>query len=159
ARVRDAADAARIVAPVVSTLARHRWPGNVRELQNVIERIAVELAEDDGGGDGLALPPDALRAIAPELFAPGEMADTDTLAAPTNAAPTLHERRRRVEADEIRAVLDACGGDRERACAVLGISKTTLWRKLAAASNTASGPGSRPEPGTGSGATPPKRRR
>ncbi|MGN3998395.1 helix-turn-helix domain-containing protein, partial [Burkholderia gladioli] len=43
------------------------------------------------------------------------------------------ERRRRVEVDEIRAVLEACGDDRERACAVLGISKTTLWRKLAAA--------------------------
>ncbi|MCQ0037722.1 helix-turn-helix domain-containing protein, partial [Burkholderia glumae] len=57
-------------------------------------------------------------------------------AAPAQAAqapaPTLGERRRRVEADEIRAVLDACGGDRARACAVLGISKTTLWRKLAA---------------------------
>ncbi|MDA0574184.1 helix-turn-helix domain-containing protein, partial [Burkholderia gladioli] len=50
------------------------------------------------------------------------------------AAPaTLSERRRRVEVDEIRAVLEACGDDRERACAVLGISKTTLWRKLAAA--------------------------
>ncbi|WP_290370764.1 helix-turn-helix domain-containing protein, partial [Burkholderia vietnamiensis] len=36
----------------------------------------------------------------------------------------------RAEADEIRAVLDACGGDRDRACAMLGISKTTLWRKL-----------------------------
>ncbi|WP_455777212.1 helix-turn-helix domain-containing protein, partial [Burkholderia stabilis] len=25
-----------------------------------------------------------------------------------------------------------CGGDRDRACAMLGISKTTLWRKLSA---------------------------
>ncbi len=62
---------------------------------------------------------------------------TDAAAPPSGqdreaAAPTLGERRRRVEADAIRAVLDACGGDRERACAVLGISKTTLWRKLAA---------------------------
>ncbi len=134
ARVRDAADAARIVAPVVDALARHRWPGNVRELQNVIERVAVELAEagedgKDGEGDPAAvLTPDTLRAIAPELFTAAATPPGDG-----DDAPTLHERRRRVEAGEIRAVLDACGGDRERACAVLGISKTTLWRKLAAA--------------------------
>ncbi|WP_414440502.1 propionate catabolism operon regulatory protein PrpR [Burkholderia sp. 22PA0106] len=151
-RVRDAGDAARIVAPVASALARHRWPGNVRELQNVIERIAVELAEDESdreSDDGSApLSLDALYAIAPELFVPGESVGTEALAAPQDAAPTLHERRRRVEADEIRAVLDACDGDRERACAVLGISKTTLWRKLAA---TAAG--------TGTHAVKPKRPR
>ncbi|MDW4746755.1 hypothetical protein NQ344_26865, partial [Escherichia coli] len=73
-----------------------------------------------------ALDPDALQAIAPELFAaPPDTADSDD-------AQTLHARRRRAEADEIRAVLDACGGDRDRACAMLGISKTTLWRKLSA---------------------------
>ena len=70
-----------------------------------------------------ALDPDALQAIAPELFAaPADTADSDD-------AQTLHARRRRAEADEIRAVLDACGGDRD-ARAMLGISKTTLWRKL-----------------------------
>ena len=39
----------------------------------------------------------------------------------------------RVEADEVRAALEACGGDRDRVCRMLGISKTTLWRKLNAA--------------------------
>ncbi|WP_246793169.1 propionate catabolism operon regulatory protein PrpR [Burkholderia perseverans] len=150
ARLRGADDAARAVAPLAAALARHRWPGNVRELQNVIERLAVELA--DGNAD-LAPTPETLRAIAPEVFAaPGGEAGSgagatgseaargrpraDVGAPPSDpaqaAAPTLGERRRRVEADEIRTVLDACGGDRERACAVLGISKTTLWRKLAA---------------------------
>ncbi|NIF99124.1 propionate catabolism operon regulatory protein PrpR, partial [Burkholderia sp. Ax-1720] len=143
-RVRDAAEAARVVAPVVGVLARHRWPGNVRELQNVIERIAVELVESEGEAP---LSVEVLRAIAPELgiaregVAGSEAAnvDGDGSGVPDGAgmsgaaaAATLSERRRRVELDEIRAVLDACGGDRERACAVLGISKTTLWRKLAA---------------------------
>ncbi|WP_176047705.1 propionate catabolism operon regulatory protein PrpR [Burkholderia sp. BCC1644] len=127
-RLRDAADAARVLGATQAALARYRWPGNVRELQNVIERIAVELAEEADENDPAAacgaLDPDALQAIAPELFAaPPDAADTDD-------AQTLHARRRRAEADEIRAVLDACGGDRDRACAMLGISKTTLWRKL-----------------------------
>ncbi|HUL65153.1 MAG TPA: helix-turn-helix domain-containing protein, partial [Burkholderiaceae bacterium] len=50
---------------------------------------------------------------------------------PTKASPmTLRERSRHVEADEIRAALAACGGDRDAVCKALGISKTTLWRKL-----------------------------
>ncbi|KWO43569.1 propionate catabolism operon regulatory protein PrpR [Burkholderia sp. MSMB1459WGS] len=126
-RVRDTDDALRVLDATQATLARYRWPGNVRELQNVVERIAVELAEEadesDPGAACAALAPGALQAIAPELFAaPPDADDTQT----------LHARRRRAEADEIRAVLDACGGDRDRACAMLGISKTTLWRKLSA---------------------------
>ncbi|EMH3403756.1 propionate catabolism operon regulatory protein PrpR, partial [Burkholderia multivorans] len=67
------------------------------------------------------------QTIAPELFAaPPDGGDAE------DAQTTLQARRRRAEADEIRAVLDACGGDRDRACAMLGISKTTLWRKLSA---------------------------
>ncbi|KWI42063.1 propionate catabolism operon regulatory protein PrpR [Burkholderia stagnalis] len=128
--LRDAGDAARVLDATQPILMRYRWPGNVRELQNVIERIAVELAEEadaDAGRTGAAgmLAPDALRVIAPELFA--APADAATAA---DDAPTLQARRRRAEADEIRAALDACGGDRDRACAMLGISKTTMWRKL-----------------------------
>ncbi|WP_455732593.1 helix-turn-helix domain-containing protein, partial [Burkholderia stabilis] len=123
---------ARILRATQATLAHYRWPGNVRELQNVIERIAVELAEEANENDPAAacgaLDPGALQAIAPELFA----TPPDAAGADTDDAQTLHARRRRAEADEIRAVLDACGGDRDRACAMLGISKTTLWRKLSA---------------------------
>ncbi|RQU34113.1 propionate catabolism operon regulatory protein PrpR [Burkholderia cenocepacia] len=131
-RVRDADDALRVLAATQATLARYRWPGNVRELQNVVERIAVELAEEvdenDPAAACAALAPGALQVIAPELFA----APPDAAGAGGDDARTLHARRRRAEADEIRAVLDACGGDRDRACAMLGISKTTLWRKLSA---------------------------
>ncbi|MEB2512606.1 propionate catabolism operon regulatory protein PrpR [Burkholderia multivorans] len=129
-RLRDADDAARVLGAVQPTLTRYRWPGNVRELQNVIERIAVELAEAVDEGDPAAscaaLAADALQTIAPELFAAPPGGDD------AEDAQTLQARRRRAEADEIRAVLDACGGDRDRACAMLGISKTTLWRKLSA---------------------------
>ena len=131
-RVRDTDDALRVLGATQATLARYRWPGNVRELQNVVERIAVELAEEvdesDPAAACAALAPGALQVIAPELFA----APRDAAGAGADDAPTLQARRRRAEADEIRAVLDACGGDRDRACARLGISKTTLWRKLSA---------------------------
>jgi propionate catabolism operon transcriptional regulator len=138
AHIGSAAQAARILTAVHEPLAKHAWPGNVRELQNVIERIAVELAESDesagsderSGSDergralSLTLTIGDLRAIAPEVFDD---------AAQASGALTLRQRSRRVEADEIRAALDACGGDRDRVCELLGISKTTLWRKLNAA--------------------------
>jgi propionate catabolism operon transcriptional regulator len=112
----NAASAA--LEPALPMLITYRWPGNVRELQNVIERIAVELDELPAQ----RITPKLLRSIAPEL----EEIDTDS------GQETLKARSRKVEVDEIRAMLDSFGGDRDRTSKALGISKTTLWRKLAA---------------------------
>jgi propionate catabolism operon transcriptional regulator len=112
----DAAHAA--LEPALPLLIAYRWPGNVRELQNVIERIAVELDEMPAA----RVTPKLLRSIAPELEEEDVRAGQET----------LKERSRKVEADEIRAMLDSFGGDRDRTSKALGISKTTLWRKLAA---------------------------
>jgi propionate catabolism operon transcriptional regulator len=122
ARIRTPRDALSVLADISESLSRHAWPGNVRELQNVIERITVELADSHDA----ALTNEVLQSIAPELFERPEGATDD-------AALTLRQRSRRVEADEIRAALGAFNGDRDQACEALGISKTTLWRKLNAA--------------------------
>jgi len=118
-RIADTEEAARVLAGVAEPLRRYAWAGNVRELQSVVERIAVELAYTEDAG---AVTQDVLRLIAPEVFAhatPGK-----------SAALTLRERSRGVEAEEIRVALAAHGGDRDAVCAALGISKTTLWRRL-----------------------------
>ncbi|CAE6696267.1 propionate catabolism operon regulatory protein PrpR [Paraburkholderia nemoris] len=130
-RLPDADAARRVLASLSEPLKRYTWPGNVRELQNVIERIAVELADADTGtnSNGAAetiFTREVLRTVAPEIF---EQPHTRT----KKAALTLRERSRHVEADEIRAALAACDGDRDAVCQALGISKTTLWRKLNAA--------------------------
>jgi propionate catabolism operon transcriptional regulator len=127
-RIRTTDDAARMLAQVSSALTHHAWPGNVRELQNVVERMVVELADSEED----VLTPEVLHAIAPEVFE-SRRAAMDETTAPGDAALTLRERSLSVEADEIRAALDACNGDRDRACEMLGISKTTLWRRLSAA--------------------------
>jgi transcriptional regulator, propionate catabolism operon regulatory protein len=123
-RIRRTADAFDMLAPVAESLSRHAWPGNVRELQNVIERIAVELADSES--EHSHLDDSVLQSIAPELFEQQGPGGADK----TTAALTLRQRSRRVEEDEIRAALDAFNGDRDRVCEALGISKTTLWRKL-----------------------------
>jgi propionate catabolism operon transcriptional regulator len=128
ARVPDAAAAERVLTGLGASLRRYAWPGNVRELQNVIERIAVELADADIDAGAphegiIVLTREMLRDVAPEVV------EAHTRAA-TPAALTLRERSRHVEADQIRAALAAHDGDRDAACDALGISKTTLWRKL-----------------------------
>ncbi|ANB76947.1 propionate catabolism operon regulatory protein PrpR [Paraburkholderia phytofirmans OLGA172] len=130
ARLHDADAAARVLNSLGEPLKRYTWPGNVRELQNVIERIAVELADADmdtnsNGATETVFTREVLRTVAPEIF---EQPQART----KKAALTLRERSRHVEADEIRAALAACDGDRDAVCQALGISKTTLWRKLSA---------------------------
>jgi len=122
-RIADTDEAAHLLADIAAPLQRYTWPGNVRELQSVIERIAVELADADDTGAN-ALTQDVLRMIAPEVFAQPAHGKKGAL--------TLRERSRGVEAEEIRAALAAHDGDRDAVCAALGISKTTLWRRLQA---------------------------
>ena len=132
-RLPDADAAKRVLASLSEPFKRYTWPGNVRELQNVIERIAVELADADMGtgtdsnsAAETVFTREVLRTVAPEIF---DQPHTRT----KKAALTLRQRSRHVEADEIRAALAACDGDRDAVCQALGISKTTLWRKLNAA--------------------------
>ena len=115
-------DAQRLLAPLEQALRLYPWPGNVRELQNIVERIAVEIPDMEIEKDRpVALSLDDLQAIAPELF------ENKTEA---NADLSLRDLGRSVEADQIRASMAAFGGDRDAVCKALGISKTTLWRRL-----------------------------
>ncbi|MDO8439012.1 MAG: sigma 54-interacting transcriptional regulator, partial [Telluria sp.] len=87
---------------------RYAWPGNVRELRNLTERLALFLAAEPLQ----ALTPAFVLTVAPEL---GQGA----------AEPFA---RPMVETAE--QVLARFGGRRDEAAAYLGISRTTLWRKL-----------------------------
>ncbi|MGA3704858.1 propionate catabolism operon regulatory protein PrpR [Ralstonia nicotianae] len=120
-RIPDTEVAARVLAGVADPLRRYPWAGNVRELQSVVERIAVELADTDAMDAG-AITQDVLRVIAPEVFEARRQGKT--------AALSLREHSRGVEAEAIRAALAAHDGDRDAVCKALGISKTTLWRRL-----------------------------
>lgn len=121
-RLPDRDAVGKALAPLQAALGAYRWPGNVRELQNVIERVAVEMAHLPGrSGREPKLSLDDFAALAPEVFDSAQDAD---------ANPGLRQMSRSAEADQVRATLNEYGGDRDAACRALGISKTTLWRKL-----------------------------
>ncbi|MEX5747305.1 propionate catabolism operon regulatory protein PrpR [Massilia sp. X63] len=93
-------------------LEGYGWPGNVRELRNLMERLALFLAAEPLQ----ALTPSFLVSIAPELAKGADKA-------PALPAPTA-------ESESIAEVLARFGGQRDAAARHLGISRTTLWRRL-----------------------------
>ncbi|MBT8492346.1 MAG: sigma 54-interacting transcriptional regulator [Deltaproteobacteria bacterium] len=95
-----------IDSQVLEALLDYGWPGNVRELQNVVE-FAFAI------GEGPTFTPDELT---PELR--GE-------------PPTDHVRRSgSSERHRIEQALSKAGGRKGKAAELLGMSRSTLWRKL-----------------------------
>ena len=109
ARYNQRSGARKTLAPeALSKLVARPWPGNVRELENMIEQAAAlsrgeEIGAADVHLDGTQPGPGAL-----------------TLAGAIEAT----ERR------AIDAALVRCGGDLGRVARELGVSSTTLWRKM-----------------------------
>jgi DNA-binding NtrC family response regulator len=97
-------------------LMRYDYPGNVRELENAVER-AVALAEH-GEITHLDLPP-AFRETMVPLLEQGA-------AFPYSESMTLAQ----LEAEHIRRVLRYHAGNTTKAARSLGISRSTLWRKM-----------------------------
>jgi propionate catabolism operon transcriptional regulator len=97
-------------------LMRHSWPGNGRELENVAQRIALTCAEQDG--------PVSARQIQSLIDWPGQESPADP------AGSTLSSIRKENEREHALTVLASCQGNHEAAARRLGISRSTLWRKL-----------------------------
>jgi DNA-binding NtrC family response regulator len=98
---------ARLMESGLKAFEECTWPGNVRQLQHLIERLVI--LAPGGRLDGEAVR-DALAAME----------------AREHAAETLAE----AEAEQIRRVLAATGGNKSRAAQILGIERKTLYRKL-----------------------------
>lgn len=98
-------------------LTRYAWPGNVRELFAVIESAAIRA--------------DGRRIEAHHL--PEEVRRTKGIADPEAGARTRHRAPSATPEDErseIEAALQEAGGMREKAAQLLGMSRTTLWRRM-----------------------------
>lgn len=121
--------AVRFGPDAMRAILRYNWPGNVRELENALEYavavskgqtlhlrdLPVEVGELDRR-DRPALEAKVSAAVPPPL--PAELPEDLPMAAEVS------------EPDRIRAALDANQWRRADAAAALGMSRTTLWRKM-----------------------------
>jgi DNA-binding NtrC family response regulator len=106
----------------VARLRAETWPGNVRQLQNFVERLVV-LA--DGAVVKLA---DVERELARNVA----IASPPSGPAPQPpSSSTLDDRRRSAEREALREALDRVHGNRSLAARILGVSRRTLYNKLA----------------------------
>ena len=114
-------------------IERYDYPGNVRELENAVEH-AVALSE--GRVIRPADLPTALRTprMLPTHGAPVDTGPTRTESASASGPPGSDPRDRwsiaELEKEHIRRVLALHKGNATSAAKQLGISRTTLWRKL-----------------------------
>jgi transcriptional regulator with PAS, ATPase and Fis domain len=100
------------VDPKVMTLfQQHSWPGNIRELERVLEYAFVFVK-------GAVITQDLL----PDLEAPHQKSPT------SKAAPDQY--RSVGERLSIQKALEKAQGRRDTAARLLGISRSSLWRKM-----------------------------
>lgn len=101
----------------IKLLYAHNWPGNIRELQNVIERLVIFTDND---------------------YIPTKLVEEslDTFLQGHPLVPSWQTKQQgpqslsQLEEKAIRDTLAAVKGDKQRAADILGVSRTTLWRRL-----------------------------
>ncbi|HVO12991.1 MAG TPA: sigma-54 dependent transcriptional regulator [Vicinamibacteria bacterium] len=97
----------------------HSWPGNVRELENALEYAVAVCKGQTIAPEDLPAEVGVDTAAPPRLVVPG----------PRHMAPPAGDRSP-LDADRVHRALEACRWRRHEAARALGVSRTTLWRRM-----------------------------
>ncbi|MGL1935184.1 MAG: sigma 54-interacting transcriptional regulator [Fibrobacterales bacterium] len=112
----------------MATLLDYNWPGNIRELENAIEHAFI------------ICPSDTI-----ELFdLPVEIRKTEyikTTSAPFQNLPYFTSGAKNVSKEELTDLLKSVGWNKSQAAKVLGVDRTTLWRRMKKLAITLDGQG------------------
>ena len=117
----------------LDALRAYSWPGNVRQLKNCLERAVI--LSNNGRITIAELPPEVVRPAVPAAFVgpsqPGAAADfnagASSYASSNVSSPTS---LRDVERQQILSALEQTGWHRGKTAEILGISPSTLYRRL-----------------------------
>jgi DNA-binding NtrC family response regulator len=110
----------RLSPEALGVLLRHPWPGNVRELHNALEHAVAVAA-----GPAI-LPRDLPDEVLDAALAPASGAAPGR----ADAVAALAVGREDPAPERLRAALEASRWRRQDAARALGISRTTLWRRV-----------------------------
>ncbi|HUO30623.1 MAG TPA: sigma-54 dependent transcriptional regulator [Bryobacteraceae bacterium] len=119
-----------LTSEAMAAMLTYDWPGNVRELQNSIERM---VALNTGPLLHTADLPSSLqnhRAASEPPLASAVAVGSEAAPLPVMHAPPRGLFLPDVEKETILKALAATRGDRAKAAQLLGIGRTTLYRKL-----------------------------
>jgi DNA-binding NtrC family response regulator len=115
-----------------AALRVYTWPGNVRQLKNCLERAVI--LSNNGRITLSELPPEVTRpaVVSPVIAAASSpvVAGTPDAPAPVAAVPSTSGSLREVERQQILAALEQTGWHRGKTAEILGISPSTLYRRL-----------------------------
>ncbi len=106
-------------------LMAYSWPGNVRELEHIVERACVLCAGETISERDL---PDEIKGVGP-VPPPTKVPE---IVAPVEIQPA-RTKPRKEGASEVQAIIETLrktGGNKAKAARLLGIDRSTLYRKL-----------------------------
>jgi transcriptional regulator with PAS, ATPase and Fis domain len=113
----------RLSPEAIERMKGYSWPGNIRELQNFIES-AVIMSEDE------EIQTDVADRLLGDRMGEGDRRDAHVFSSEINAFEKEETTLRELEQESIMKILNQVHGNRSKAAKILGISTTTLWRRL-----------------------------
>ncbi len=121
-----------ITAEAMAALQRYNWPGNVRELENMLERVSYLMPKDTITLNDLPMEFQQ-RIESSEPRNPNQARSNQDWQQDTSViekSRALKEHSSNAEVQAILQALHVSNDEVTRAAALLGISRTTLWRKM-----------------------------
>jgi DNA-binding NtrC family response regulator len=107
----------RLAAATVQALSEYHWPGNVRQLRNAVQRSFIMAESDEITPECLSFDP----------FTPAQTEHAgDGASITVRVGTSIADMERKL----IMATLTYCGGRREQAAEMLGVSPKTLYNRL-----------------------------
>jgi transcriptional regulator with PAS, ATPase and Fis domain len=116
-----------ITPDALNSLRTYAWPGNVRQLRNCLERAV--LLSNEGRITVNELPPEVARNNGSMPFTSPQPVNVTGTPSSMDPGPTTGSLRD-IEKQQIIAALERTGWHRGKAAEALGISPSTLYRRL-----------------------------
>lgn len=117
-----------LTTDALDALRAYNWPGNVRQLKNCLERAVI--LSNNGRITVSELPPEVLRPLAVSPIGSVAVPVVGPTDVPVAAVASSPGSLREVERQQILAALEQTGWHRGKTAEILGISPSTLYRRL-----------------------------